>query len=81
MLNAPSLYLSLTLTGKLYGFLLNAQREAEALRERLTEEYYRLNPMPEEARTSFLARVRFEITLSQAVHEQIMTQIVYRITD
>jgi hypothetical protein len=89
MLNEPALYLGLLLTGKLYGYLMGAQRDAERLRERLTQELYSLNPMPEQpsplpetqaperALPSFLERVRYENGIAMQVHEQILAQIVY----
>ena len=81
MEHEPSLYLGLLTAGRLYGYLLKAQKDAEALRKHLITELPKIIPMPEEARTSFLARVRFEIMIAQHIHEIIMEEVIYEITD
>ncbi|MDR2634692.1 MAG: TnpV protein [Clostridiales bacterium] len=81
MTHTPRLYLGLILTKKLYDVLLQAQKDAEALSERLTRDLYKTVPMPEEAASAFLARVKYENAIAQLVHETIMSEIIYGTTD
>ncbi|MDR3319244.1 MAG: TnpV protein [Clostridiales bacterium] len=81
MLNEPALYLSLILSGRLFPFLLRAQRDAGLLRERLSLELHKRNPPPTKAEVSFLARARYENQIERQIHELIMARIVYRTTD
>ena len=75
----PSLYLGLTLIGEIHNYLLTAQEAAEALRDRLTAELPKIIPMPEEAKMSFLARVRYENWIEQTIHEIILEEIIYEV--
>ena len=71
----PERYLVLTVQGKLTEVILQAQREAEDLREELSKQLHEQNKL---SNPTFLEKVRHENNIEQQIHEQIMAQVIYR---